>query len=79
MCTHFIKLTSELLNTAKISWIDIQPNKYCIHIIDTRLEGFWIFTSGYFNGNQIKTMEICKETYPSDYQRLTEWINKTTF
>jgi hypothetical protein len=76
MSNHFIKLYSVLLNTAKISHIEIQPNKYCIHIIDDKVDGFFLFTSGFLKSNQDKTMEICKETYPTDYQMLTDWINK---
>ena len=31
--SNFIKLTSMLINTSKISMIEIQNNKYCIHDI----------------------------------------------
>jgi|LakMenEpi03Aug12_release.lakeMendotaPanAssembly.Ray.scaffolds.fasta_scaffold3362845_1 hypothetical protein len=76
MSTQFIKLSSLLLNTATISRIEMQPNKYMIHIIDDKLDGFWLFTNGFLKSNQDKYMEICKETYPRDYQKLTEWIDK---
>ncbi len=76
MSTQFIKFSSVLLNTAKISRIEIQPNKYLIHVIDDKVDGFWIFTNGFLKSNQDKMMEICKETYPTDYQKLTEWIDK---
>ena len=76
MCRQFIKFSSVILNTAKISHIEIHPNKYSIHIIDDKVDGFWLFTSGYLKSNRDKTMEICKETYPTDYQKLTEWLNK---
>ena len=76
MSNQFIKFSSILVNTAKISHIEIQPNKYLIHIIDDKVDGFWIFTSGFLKSNRDKTMEICKETYPTDYKKLTEWIDK---
>ena len=76
MSNQFIKLSSLILNTAKINRIEIQSNKYLIHIIDDKVDGFWLFTSGYMTSNQDKTIEICKETYPKDYQKLTEWIDR---
>lgn len=76
MYNQFIKFSSVLLNTAKISHIEMHPNKYCIHIIDNKVEGFWLFTSGCLSTNQNKTMEICKKKCPIDYEILNEWLNK---
>jgi hypothetical protein len=75
MSNQFIKFSSFILNIAKISHIEIQPNKYLIHVIDNKLDGFFLFSSGYITSNKDKPMEICKETYPKDYQKLTEWID----
>jgi hypothetical protein len=74
--SNFIKLTSVLINISKVSRIEIHNNKYCIHVIDEKLDGFWLFTSGYLVSNKDKHIEICKEQHPIDYKNLTEWINK---
>ena len=74
--SNFIKLTSVLINISKVSWIEIHNNKYCIHVIDEKLDGFWLFTSGYLVSNKDKQIEICKEQHPIDYKNLTDWINK---
>ena len=76
MSNQFIKFSSLILNIAKISHIEIQPNKYLIHVVDNKLDGFFLFSSGYITSNKDKPMEICKETYPTDYHILTKWIDK---
>ena len=72
--SNFIKLTSMLINTSKISMIEIQNNKYCIHLVENKLDGFWLFTSGYLK--TIQKIEVCKEKHPIDYKNITDWINK---
>ena len=74
--SNFIKLTSMLINTSKISMIEIQNNKYCIHLVENKLDGFWLFSSGYLTSIQNKQIEVCKEKHPIDYKNLTDWINK---
>ena len=74
--SNFIKLTSMLVNTSKISMIEIQNNKYCIHLIENKLDGFWLFSSGYLTTIQNKQIEVCKEKHPIDYKNVTDWINK---
>ena len=73
---NFIKLTSVIINSLKINRIDILSNKYCIHLIDDKFSGLWLFTSGTCNSNKDVMIEICKEKNPIDYKILTDWINK---
>jgi hypothetical protein len=71
----FIKLSSLVINSAKISSIEILENKYCIHLISHKIDGFFLFTSGFINTLPDK-IEVCKVQHPSDYNRLSDWINR---
>ena len=72
---NFIKLTSIVINSSKINKIDITHNKYFIHLINNKIDGFFLFTSGYIDARN-DIIEICREKHPIDYNILTEWINK---
>jgi len=74
---NFIRFSSLIINTAKISRIEIQENKYFIHIMSHNIDGFFVFTNGYINTNHEK-IEVCKVQHPTDYDNLTEWINKNS-
>ena len=72
---NFIKLSAVIINSAKVSKIEIQNNKYCIHLINNSIDGFFLFTSGTINSLNEK-IEVCKYKNPRDYTMLTEWINR---
>ena len=47
--SHFIKLTSIVINSLKIKKIQIENNKYCIHLINNKIDGFFlIFKRTYY-------------------------------
>ena len=71
----FIKLSTMVINSAKISIIEILENKYCIHLTSLRVNGFSLFTNGTINKLHDK-IEVCKVQHPSDYNRLSVWINR---
>ena len=73
--SKFIKFSTLLINTSKIRTIEMTNNKYIITLSINKLDGFMLFTNGYFTSINDK-YEICKKTYPEDYKILTEWINK---
>jgi len=72
---NFIKLSSVIINSLKISKIEIFENKYCIHLSKPKIDGFFLFTSGFINTID-DTLVVCKNTHPKDYDSLTEWINR---
>jgi hypothetical protein len=72
---NFIKLSTFVINSAKIRNIEILENKYCIHLSDVNVEGFFLFTNGYIKTLREK-IEVCKVQHPSDYNRVSEWINR---
>ena len=73
--TNFIKFSSILINTSKIKAIEMTNNKYIITLSTNILDGFMLFTSGYFKSINDK-VEICEKQHPEDYKILTDWINK---
>ena len=73
--SNFIKLNSVIINKLRISKIEIQDNKYCIHLINNSIDGFFLFTSGFINTLNDKIV-VCKNKDPMDYNSMTEWINQ---
>ena len=72
---NFINFSSVIINTSKIKAIEMTNNKYIITLSTNTLDGFMLFTSGYFKSINDK-VEICKTQHPEDYKILTDWINK---
>jgi len=77
--SKFLKLTNFLLNINDIHKIGIQPNKYCIHIVSKKMDGFnW--SIGAFGLGNISSytyeIEICETNNSTDYKIVTDWIDK---
>jgi hypothetical protein len=77
--SKFIKFTNFLLNTNDIHKIVIQPNKYYIHIVSKKINGFnWGI--GYFSLGNISSytseIEVCETKNSIDYKILSDWISK---
>jgi hypothetical protein len=73
--THFIKFSNLIINTIKINKIEILHNKYHIHLVNDKIDGFFLFSNGYIDARNDQ-YEICKDKNPVDYMILTEWIDK---
>ena len=75
--SNFIKLTSIIINTKTIKNINIniKNSSYCINLTHQKLDGFMIFSSGYFTSIDYK-IDICKTKDPQDYKIISDWINK---
>ena len=73
--SNFIKFRNLLINTSKIRTIEMKNNTYIITLSSNTLDGFMLFTSGYFKSINDK-YEICEKKYPEEYKILTDWINK---
>ena len=77
--SKFLKLTNFLINTNDIHKIVIQPNKYCIHIVSKKLDGFNWGISGFGLGNISSytcEIEVCEKNHSTDYKIVTDWIDK---
>jgi len=81
--SKFIKLTNFLLNTNDIHKIVIQPNKYYIHIVSKKIDGFnWgigLFGLGLGLGkisSYTSEFEVCQTKHLIDYKIVSDWISK---
>ena len=76
--SKFIKLTNFLLNANDIHKIVIQPNKYYIHIVGKKIDGFTWGVGGFGLGNissYTSEIEVCKTNHSIDYKIVTDWID----
>jgi hypothetical protein len=77
--SKFIKLTNLLLNTNDIHRIVIQPNKYYIHIVNKKIDGFYWSIGSFGLGNissYISEIEVCETKHSTDYKIVSDWISK---
>ena len=77
--SKFIKLTNFLLNTNDIHKIVIQPNKYYIHIVSKKIDGFNWGIHGFGVGNissYTSEIEVCEIKHSTDYKIVSDWISK---
>jgi hypothetical protein len=75
----FIKLTNFLLNANDIHKIVIQPNKYFIHIVSKKIDGFNWGISGFGLGSiysHTYEIEVCEKEHSTDYKLVSDWISK---
>ena len=71
--SRFLKLTNFVFNTNDIHKILIHPDKYCIHIVNKRMEGFIIFGTGVIHSHSFE-IDVCKTAHSTDYNLVTDWI-----
>ena len=71
----FLKLSNLVINTSKISSIQMYSNMYYINVHHTSFSGFAFGVFGQISsyGNYF---EIHKQSDNDDYQIVTEWIAK---
>ncbi len=77
--SKFIKLTNILLNTNDIHKIVITPNKYYIHVVGKKLNGFSWSAGGFGLGvisSYTSEMEVCETKHSTDYKLVSDWIDK---
>ena len=77
--TKFIKLTNFVLNTNDIHRIVISPNKYLIHVVSKKVDGFFWGIGGFGIGNfysYTSEIEVCQTKHSIDYKIVSDWIDK---
>ena len=77
--SRFIKLTKYIINCNDIHKITIDSNKYTMHMVSKKIDGFDWKVGGFGLGNissQTYEIEITKNQNNIDYEIITEWINK---
>ena len=71
--THFIHLSSRVINKLHIIEIIKNPNKYLIHMNNYNKGGCLIIGSGIVHSNS-NIIEICKRNNRKDYDNITKLI-----
>jgi len=77
--SKFLKLTNLILNTNDIHRIVIHPNKYLIHVVGKKIDGFNWGIGGCGLGNiysYTSEIEVCETNHSIDYKILSDWIDK---
>ena len=76
--SKFIKLTYYIININHIHSIGIQSNKYNIHLVSNKLDGFkWdvgVMGIGVITSHNYE-IEVCKTKHSRDYKILSDWID----
>jgi hypothetical protein len=75
----FIKLSNLVINSSKISSIQMYNNKYYINVVHGAFGGvqFGIAGTGFGNvSSNCDRFEICKEKDKEDYMKVTQWIDE---
>ena len=76
--SKFIKLTNFVININHIHSIVIKPNKYYIHLVSNKFDGFkWdvgVFGIGTITSHNSE-IEVCETKHSSDYKILSDWID----
>jgi hypothetical protein len=75
--SRFLRLTNFLVNTSDIHKVVIHPNKYSIHVVSKKMDGFnWgigMFSIGVIS-NYNYEIEVCETNHSTDYKIVTNWI-----
>jgi hypothetical protein len=72
----FLKFSFTIINLSHIKHIDIQSNKYDIHLSDNKLKGSYNFLKIGDLSSKSSKIEISNMTHPDDYTKMTKWIEK---
>ena len=74
--SKFLKFSFTIINLSSIKQIDIQPDKYDVYLNDNEIKGSYnLMRVGELFSKSSK-IEISKNTHPSDYNKMKNWINK---
>ena len=73
--SKFLKLTNIIINTDVIQHINIKKNKFIIHLMTNKTDGFIIFGGGASHSYNTE-FDVCKTENLSDYTKVADWISK---
>jgi hypothetical protein len=71
----FIRFSNCVINPAWIQTIEIMPNRYKIVMSEPTMSG-WLLAGSGFAGSINKPLWISKEKEPTDYEKMTKWMEK---
>lgn len=73
----FIRFSNYIIHPAWIQTIEIVPTGYKIMMSQQRMSGFMLFGAGSTDSIN-KPLWISKEKDPTDYEKMTKWIEKNS-
>ena len=72
--SRFLKLTNIIINKNFIQHIDINKDKFIIHLMTNKTDGILIFCGGSYESYNTE-VKVCKTENLSDYKKVTDWID----
>jgi len=72
--SRFLKLSNLIINKNVIQYIHINKDKFIIHLMSNKTDGFLIFGTGSFKSYYTE-VEVCKTKNFIDYKTVTYWID----
>ena len=72
--SRFLKLSNRIINPNVIHHIDIQKDKFIIHLMTNKTDGFTLFDAGFSYVSHNTEFEVCKTKSLTDYKTVTDWI-----
>ena len=72
--SRFLKLTNIIINKNVIHHIDINKDKFLIHLMTNKTSGLYIFGGGEYKSYNTE-VEVCKTKNLSDCKTVTDWID----
>ena len=71
--SKFIKFSNRIVNTAFIKYVNIEPNKYTLHLASNDFTGSVLFGSGSI-GSHDNLVYATKTDHPESYATIEKWI-----
>ena len=72
--SRFLKLTKTIINTKFIQHIDINNDRFIIHLMTNNMDGIFIFAGGSFQSYNTE-IKVCKTKHLNDYKTVSDWID----
>ena len=70
---NFIKLSRVIINTSKISTVQLLENRYIIKVASLNTSGFIVAGSGWIHSIDT-VIHVCQKKDPDDYEVFTKWV-----
>jgi len=71
--SRFIRLSSKIVNSRHISWIDIKPKMYEIHLSSIGIDGGFFLGGGRIDSFAHK-IQVLDDGLDNDYEIVTKWL-----
>ena len=69
-----MRLTNKIINKNVIHHIDINKDKFIIHLMTNKMDGLFVFVGGVSSSYNTE-LEVCKTKHSIDYKKVTDWID----